>query len=735
MSVPEKLAFRRIVEFGQAHERGEMPDLKSYLIGIEESLRAEVFAALFKKDREFWRPASDEFHRQKYSREFPEFAELIDELLRGRPVERAVVERTSVNGEYEEEDETMPLPEFVGYKTIGILGRGGQGTVFLVKPTGNSHERFAIKQIAGGTGASDESRARFRKEANAAARLSQHPGIVRMFEINERAEIPFLRMEYIEGEDLESLYSNRRPTNEEVARLMVQIAEAMEHAHLHGIIHRDLKPSNILVMLDGKAKVTDFGIARDLWLEGNLTATAGLLGTPAFMAPEQAKDPKRVSRSADIFAMGAILYFLLTGRSPQNSAQARMVGAEIRFIAPAELNANVAPVLEGICLKCTYTDPTLRYASATQLRADLQAFLDEKIPRHLSSDGKVKSYDVPTHFASRGEKFIVSLLVICFVSVIAQLADLTRDLPLLAPIRQHESLDGSRSGIIDWLLASIGLTAMPPWAQGILLGSIFGLIIFLIPDLPSIRSSSSVGWLRQTYDSSTRTSVGRWAWSLLLAIRFGRWLSVRAIVILVVVGTLGFSFWDSSLVWFRLFTVGGAVLSATIGFFIGLPPTHGGLWIRTRPIEWACLNIPKSLFLAVFLAGLAIFAYSVVAKFSAANGTTLPFGAWTMAEFVYWLVLFYTLTMRSYRHRPTGVLRVLDEVARSKYGVSWWLIVGGMLCYGSLAAGLASWFLTTPIDQWLLTQEIEPMGPYWVGAIGFLTGWVLALFGCFSDQN
>jgi serine/threonine protein kinase len=208
-----------------------------------------------------------------------------------------------------------------GYEILGELGRGGMGVVYQARQV-NADRQVALKMILTGAHAGAADLARFRAEAQAVARL-QHPHIVQVFEVGEQHGLPFFSLEYVEGGSLAGKLDGTPWATAKAARLVEMVASAMECAHQQGILHRDLKPANVLLTADGQPKITDFGLAKRLASpgcqpgEGSLTQSGAILGTPSYMAPEQA-DSKRheVGKPADVYALGAILYELLTGRPP-----------------------------------------------------------------------------------------------------------------------------------------------------------------------------------------------------------------------------------------------------------------------------------------------------------------------------------------------------------------------------------------------------------------------------------
>lgn len=269
---------------------------------------------------------------------------------------------------------TEPVP---GYEILGELGRGAMGVVFKARDQ-RLNRLVALKMILAGEYARSQEQARFLAEAEAAAALA-HPHIVTLFEIGQQRGLPWFTLEFVEGGTLEGRVAQHPLPPAEAARLIEQVARGVGHAHTRGIVHRDLKPGNILLTPDGTPKVTDFGIAKRLDGDSQLTATGVTVGTPSYMAPEQAAgDSKRVGPAADLYALGAILYRLLTGRPPFQAATVPETLVQVVRddpVPPRLLQPKLQRDLETICLKCLHKEPQRRYATADALADDLERFL------------------------------------------------------------------------------------------------------------------------------------------------------------------------------------------------------------------------------------------------------------------------------------------------------------------------------------------------------------------------
>lgn len=295
--------------------------------------------------------------------------------------------------------------EFGDFELLEELGRGGMGVVYKARQ--KSLDRIvALKMVREAHLATDADRARFRTEAEAAARL-KHPNIVTVHEVGAFSGQAYLCMEYIDGRTLaERIRSDGPVPPREAAQLVSVIARAVQQAHSQGILHRDLKPSNILLSAEEETryaerstselangalsastprmplaipmpKVTDFGLAKRIDDAQSLTRTGAVVGTPSYMAPEQADGRKDLTPAADVYSLGAILYELLTGRPPFQAATALdtlLLVLEQEPIPPHTLNRAVDRELELICLKCLQKPPGLRYPTASTLASDLEAY-------------------------------------------------------------------------------------------------------------------------------------------------------------------------------------------------------------------------------------------------------------------------------------------------------------------------------------------------------------------------
>ncbi|WP_435008185.1 protein kinase domain-containing protein [Tundrisphaera lichenicola] len=279
-------------------------------------------------------------------------------------------------------------PTVEGYEILGRLGQGGMGIVYRARQHG-LERMVALKMIRAGVHAAPEHLARFRIEALAVARL-RHPNVVQVYDIGQADGLPFVALELLEGGSLEARIGGTPQPERESAELLLTLAGAVAAAHRAGVAHRDLKSANVLFDKEGTPKVTDFGLAKRLDEEDGPTYSGQVMGSPSFMAPEQARGQGRVvGPAADLYALGAILYEMLTGRPPFKGASAMETLYQVVHdepVTPSRLRPGVSRDLETICLKCLIKEPHRRYPDAESLADDLRRFL-EGSPVHARRTG------------------------------------------------------------------------------------------------------------------------------------------------------------------------------------------------------------------------------------------------------------------------------------------------------------------------------------------------------------
>jgi len=305
------------------------------------------------------------------------------------------------------------LMDFGDYELLEQVGRGGQGIVFRGRQK-SLNRIVALKVIGLGRWATEAHLKRFRLEAEAAARL-EHPGIVPIHEVGERDGSCYFSMKFVEGGQLDEVARCEPMPIRRAVELIAKVARTVHYAHEHGILHRDIKPGNILLDKKGEPHLTDFGLARLVESESSVTHTLDVLGTPSYMAPEQAVgNNAAVSSVTDVYGLGAVLYQLLTGQPPFAGGTTYET---IRLLCDTEprqprlLNPKIDRDLSTICLKCLQKDPKRRYSSALALAEDLERWL-----KHEPIQAR------RTGFFTRGQKWIQrnptsALLAACLVAL------------------------------------------------------------------------------------------------------------------------------------------------------------------------------------------------------------------------------------------------------------------------------------------------------------------------------
>jgi WD40 repeat protein len=314
---------------------------------------------------------------------------------------------------------TAAYPQVPGYSIDGVLGRGGMGIVYRAQQTSLSRP-VALKMMLAGADAGSEDLERFRAEAEAVARLS-HPNIVQIHEVGDHQGAPFFSLEFVEGGGLDRRLKGVPQPPGAAGRLAETLARAMHVAHQRGIVHRDLKPANVLVAADGTPKITDFGLAKRLDADSSQTRSGTIMGTPSYMAPEQAEGRTlEVGAAADVYALGAILYELLTGRPPfrgSTPVETLLQVVHDEPVPPSRLQPTVPRDLETVCLKCLEKEPAKRYANAIELAEDLRRFQvgEPTLARPVGLAGRL-------HKWARRNPTVASLSALAIVLAIAGLS-------------------------------------------------------------------------------------------------------------------------------------------------------------------------------------------------------------------------------------------------------------------------------------------------------------------------
>jgi serine/threonine protein kinase/Tfp pilus assembly protein PilF len=293
----------------------------------------------------------------------------------------AAEEETCVSSPRQHAARSERLVELLGelgdYELLEEVGRGGQGVVFRARQK-SLNRTVALKVISLGQWASKAHLKRFRREAEAAASLD-HPSIVPIYEVGERDGSCYFSMKFIEGGQLDEVVKRTPMSIRHAAKLIANVARTVHYAHEHGILHRDIKPGNILLDKNSEPHLTDFGLARLLDTQSSVTRTIDVLGTPSYMAPEQAAgETTKLSKATDVYGLGAVLYQLLTGQPPFAGGTTYETIRLLRDTEPRPprlINSKIGRDLSTICLKCLEKDPQRRYPSALALAEDLEHWL------------------------------------------------------------------------------------------------------------------------------------------------------------------------------------------------------------------------------------------------------------------------------------------------------------------------------------------------------------------------
>jgi non-specific serine/threonine protein kinase/serine/threonine-protein kinase len=352
--------------FEQAWKEGRPPVIEDYLAEAPQPERAVLLRELIALDMAYRRRAGEQPQAAAYHARFPELAQGLSRTDADTPGPAAPTAGPGTAGR----------PTVPGYEILRELGRGGMGVVYQARQV-SLNRSVALKVILAGPHAGGEQKARFRIEAEAVARL-QHPNIVQIHEVGEHDGHAYLALEFVDGDNLARRQAGTPLPPAPAARLVETLALAVDYAHRHGVVHRDLKPANVLLTADGTPKVTDFGLAKRLDVDVGRTRSGDVLGTPSYMAPEQASgEGKLIGSAADVYALGAILYECLTGRPPFRGATVLatlwQVGTQ-EPVPPGRLQPGLPCDLETICLKCLHKEPARRYPSAAALAEDLRRF-------------------------------------------------------------------------------------------------------------------------------------------------------------------------------------------------------------------------------------------------------------------------------------------------------------------------------------------------------------------------
>jgi len=328
--------------------------------------------------------AGEKVELEATCKKYPQFESDLRDLWGTIVVTRAAADEMATRSFSPDSDIRIPgleVPYDLGkYVLEEEIGRGGMGIVYRATRK-SDQEQIAIKMILKGDFASAVERERFQAEAEAAARLA-HKNIAPIYEIGDHEGLAFFCMKLIDGGTLTDKLTSGPLRARTAAIIMADLSDAIRYAHSQGVLHRDLKPSNILLDSDGHAYVVDFGLAKQTTSRASLTRSGAIIGTPAYMSPEQAAGAKgEVGDVSDVYSLGAILYHMLTGRPPflgASPVDTLLMVMEQDPIMPRALNRRVDRRLEMIALRCLQKPQDLRYGSAADLKRDLNAYLNDE---------------------------------------------------------------------------------------------------------------------------------------------------------------------------------------------------------------------------------------------------------------------------------------------------------------------------------------------------------------------
>ncbi len=367
------------------------------------------------------------------------------------------------------------VPGLSQFDLLAELGRGGMGVVYKARHR-QLNRTVALKMIGDGKHARPEHRERFLIEAEAVARL-HHPNIVQIYDIGEADGRPFVTLEVLEGGTLADRLKGTTQPGRAAAELVATLALAMHAAHQAGIVHRDLKPSNILFDAEGVPKIVDFGLAKRLEVEEGHTQTGQVMGTPSYMAPEQAGGLTRlIGPPADIYSLGALLYEMLTGRPPFKGSSVMETLHQVihdDVVPPSRLQPRIARDLETICLKCLQKDPLKRYATARELADDLRRYLDN----HPIRARRTPLWERGAKWAGRHPTTATLLGLAATAVVVLAVAYADRDVRMKA--KKHADDEGvaeRRAGgerTLDWAQNEL---LEKHWGDGTLIGTLSNVV-------------------------------------------------------------------------------------------------------------------------------------------------------------------------------------------------------------------------------------------------------------------
>jgi len=350
---------------------GQQPAIRDFLPNCESDEQPDLFIELLLVEIEYLRDSGESLSIRDYRKKFPEFTAEIEAVN----FQHGISSTVSNSATETVASSLKQGAQLAHFKLLKKIGSGAVGEVWKARDM--RLKRIVAVKVPRHNNLSENELRRFQREGQAAAQL-QHPNIVSIHEVGREVKVVFIVSEYIDGMDLRESLRGNQLTHHTAIELCAKLADALHHAHEQGVIHRDLKPANVLLDHKGVPYITDFGLAKWLLDEHPLTIEGQLLGTPAYMSPEQARgEVDKVDRRSDVYALGVLLYEILTGNCPFRGDQAAVVHAVIHQepSAPRNVRHSIPRDLETICLKAIEKDPNRRYPSAQELAVDLRRFL------------------------------------------------------------------------------------------------------------------------------------------------------------------------------------------------------------------------------------------------------------------------------------------------------------------------------------------------------------------------
>jgi eukaryotic-like serine/threonine-protein kinase len=462
--------------FEQAWRVGEQPRIEDVLSAAVPGDRQNLLCELLALEIELRRRHGENPSVSEYKERFPDMVAVVESTFRdpelgGRP-DNATHGSTPSTLEDIDYGDTFdfrgrsasgsngpPCPsegEKIGdYLLVKEIARGGMGIVYEAEQI-SLGRKVALKMILTGTMASLTERERFRREARLAAKLN-HRNIVPILSVHDQDGILFFTMKLVDGGSLAQRASRFQDDPRSIARLIKTLAGAVHHAHRQGFIHCDLKPPNILIDQDGEPQITDFGLARQASEDSSLTATGAILGTPSYMAPEQASGQRKsIGPATDVYGLGAILYELLTGRPPFRTGSMMETVVQVLErdpVPPREIRPQIPRELETICLKCLEKMPPERYASAQALADDLERYLQGDVVEATGALQNLKRW-------TRREPEAVSRLG--GLAVVALLTEVNHQ--FFRPARDYGIHYGVQAILLLWASSAIAFQLL--WRKG-----------------------------------------------------------------------------------------------------------------------------------------------------------------------------------------------------------------------------------------------------------------------------